>query len=179
MNKGLKNVLTTSLYFLIILLLIFGIITYVGQRIEVIGSSMSPTLENGDGLFVDKISYRFHEPQRFEIVVFPYKYEENTFYIKRIIGLPGETVYIDDDGKIYIDDVLLEEYYGKEVIRDPGRAYEPIKLGPDEYFVIGDNRNNSMDSRDPNVGNIRKTQITGKAFMRVFPFNKIGMIKHK
>lgn len=179
MNKGLKNVLTTSLYFLIILLLIFGIITYVGQRIEVIGSSMSPTLENGDGLFVDKISYRFHEPQRFEIVVFPYKYEENTFYIKRIIGLPGETVYIDDDGKIYIDDVLLEEYYGKEVIKDPGRAYEPIKLGPDEYFVIGDNRNNSMDSRDPNVGNIRKTQITGKAFMRVFPFNKIGMIKHK
>lgn len=179
MNKGLKNVLTTSLYFLIILLLIFGIITYVGQRIEVIGSSMSPTLENGDGLFVDKISYRFHEPQRFEIVVFPYKYEENTFYIKRIIGLPGETVYIDDDGKIYIDDVLLEEYYGKEVIKDPGRAYEPINLGPDEYFVIGDNRNNSMDSRDPNVGNIRKTQITGKAFMRVFPFNKIGMIKHK
>lgn len=178
MNKGLKNVLTTSLYFLIILLLIFGIITYVGQRIEVIGSSMSPTLENGDGLFVDKISYRFHEPQRFEIVVFPYKYEENTFYIKRIIGLPGETVYIDD-GKIYIDDVLLEEYYGKEVIKDPGRAYEPIKLGPDEYFVIGDNRNNSMDSRDPNVGNIRKTQITGKAFMRVFPFNKIGIIKHK
>ena len=151
MNKKLKDILSTSLYLLIVLVMTFLVVTYVGQRTKVIGSSMSPTLTDGDNLIVDKISYRFHDPERFDIVVFPFRYADKTYYIKRIIGLPGETVYIDEEGNIYIDGEVLNEHFGKEVIQDPGRAYEPVKLGTDEYFVLGDNRNNSSDSRDPVV----------------------------
>lgn len=179
MKDSLNSVLSTSIYFLIVLLVVFGMVTFVGQRIEVVGSSMSPTLEDGDNLLVDKLTYRFEEPKRFDIIVFPYRYEENTHYIKRIIGLPGETVYINSEGTIYINGEVLDESYGKEVIKNPGRAYEEIKLGPNEYFLLGDNRNNSMDSRDPNVGNVTLNEIIGKAFMRVSPLRKMGMIKHQ
>ncbi len=140
---------------------------------------MEPTLSDGDNLIVDKISYRFHEPERFDIIVFPFRYAEKTYYIKRIIGLPGETVYINEEGTIFIDGKELKESYGKEVIKDPGRAYETITLGADEYFVLGDNRNNSSDSRDPVVGNIRREDFIGKAWMRIYPFSKMGMIKHQ
>ncbi len=179
MNKKLKEVLSTSLYLLIVLVLTFLIVTYVGQRTKVIGSSMEPMLTDGDNLIVDKISYRFEDPKRFDIIVFPFRYAEKTYYIKRIIGLPGETIYIDEEGTIYIDGKVLEESYGKEVIIDPGRAYEPVTLGEDEYFVMGDNRNNSSDSRDPVVGNIHQDEFIGKAWMRIWPLKKMGMIKHQ
>ncbi len=179
MNKKLKDLLSTSVYLLVVLAMTFLVVTYVGQRTRVIGSSMEPTLSDGDNLIVDKISYRFHEPERFDIIVFPFRYAEKTYYIKRIIGLPGETVYINEEGTIFIDGKELKESYGKEVIKDPGRAYETITLGADEYFVLGDNRNNSSDSRDPVVGNIRREDFIGKAWMRIYPFSKMGMIKHQ
>ncbi len=179
MNKKLKEILSTSIYFLVVLVVTFLVVTYVGQRTMVIGSSMESMLSDGDNLIVDKLSYRFSEPQRFDIIVFPFRYAEKTYYIKRIIGLPGETIYIDGNGTIFIDGEELKENYGKEVIKDPGRAYEPITLGEDEYFVLGDNRNNSSDSRDPVVGNIHRDEFIGKAWMRIWPLNKIGMIKHQ
>ncbi|MBQ5375559.1 MAG: signal peptidase I, partial [Lachnospiraceae bacterium] len=98
---------------------------------------------------------------------------------KRIIGLPGETVRIDTDGKIYVNEALLDENYGYETIEDPGRAIETLVLGEDEYFVLGDNRNNSRDSRDPMVGNISRDRIVGKAFIRIYPFDKFGVLKHQ
>lgn len=179
MNKRLKDILSTSIYFLIVLILTFLVVTYVGQRTMVVGSSMEPMLSDGDNLIVDKLSYRFNEPQRFDIIVFPFRYAEKTYYIKRIIGLPGETVFIDENGTIFINGEELQESYGKEIIKDPGRAYEPITLGEDEYFVLGDNRNNSSDSRDPVVGNIHRDEFIGKAWMRIWPFSKMGMIKHQ
>lgn len=179
MNKKLKELLSTSLYLLIVLALTLLVVTYVGQRTKVIGSSMEPMLTDGDNLIVDKLTYRFEDPQRFDIIVFPFRYAEKTFYIKRIIGLPGETVYIDEAGTIYINGEVLEETYGKEVITDPGRAYEPVTLGEDEYFVMGDNRNNSSDSRDPVVGNIHRDEFIGKAWMRIWPLGSMGMIKHQ
>ncbi len=179
MNRKLREILSTSLYFLIVLVATFLVVNYVGQRTMVIGTSMEPMLSDGDNLIVDKLSYRFEDPQRFDIIVFPFRYAEKTFYIKRIIGLPGETIYIDESGSIYIDGEVLEEHYGKEVIVDPGRAYEPITLGVDEYFVMGDNRNNSSDSRDPVVGNIHRDEFVGKAWMRIWPLNRMGMIKHQ
>lgn len=179
MNKKLKEILSTSLYLLIVLVLTFLVVTYVGQRTKVSGSSMEPMLSDGDNLIVDKISYRFSEPERYDIIVFPFRYAEKTYYIKRVIGLPGETVYIDEEGSIFIDGKLLEENYGKEVITDPGRAFEPVVLGEDEYFVMGDNRNNSSDSRDPVVGNIHRNEFIGKAWMRIWPISKMGMIKHQ
>lgn len=140
---------------------------------------METTLSENDNLIVDKLTYRFNEPKRFDIVVFPYRYEKDTYYIKRIIGLPGETVFIDEEGNIFIDEELLQEDYGKETILDAGRAYEPITLGEDEYFVMGDNRNNSQDSRDPAVGNISGEDIIGRAWVRIWPLNKFGILKHQ
>lgn len=179
MKRVLKEILSTSLYILGVLCITYLVIHFVGQRTQVQGSSMEPTLSSEDNLIVDKISYRFHDPERFDIIVFPFQYDENTYYIKRIIGLPGETIQIDEEGNILVDGEILEENYGKEVIQNPGRAYEPITLGEDEYFVMGDNRNNSTDSRDPSVGNIERENIIGRAWLRILPIDKWGFIKHR
>lgn len=175
----LHETISFIIYIGIVFLLTYLVIHYVGQRTQVSGSSMEATLSDGDNLIVDKISYRFHDPERFDIVVFPYKYEKNTYYIKRIIGLPGETVQIDEAGTIYIDGAELKESYGREVILNPGEAEEPIKLGEDAYFVLGDNRNASSDSRDPSVGKILGEDIVGRAWVRIYPFNKMGFIRHQ
>ena len=179
MKKVLREVLSTSVYILFVLCAVYLLIHFVGQRTQVLGSSMEPKLSSEDNLIVDKITYRFHDPERYDIIVFPFRYEDNTFYIKRIIGLPGETVQIDEEGNILIDGEVLEEGYGREVIKSPGRAYEEIQLGDDEYFVMGDNRNNSTDSRDPSVGNITREEIIGRAWLRIWPFEKFGLIKHR
>ena len=176
MKNILREILSTSLYLLVVLCLTYLVIHFVGQRTVVDGSSMESTLSDGDNLIVDKLSYRFHDPERFDIVVFPYQYKKHTYYIKRVIGLPGETVQIDYEGNIYIDGEILQEDFGKEVIQNPGIAYEPITLGEDEYFVLGDNRNNSSDSRDPAVGSLRKDKLIGKAWVRIYPFNKVGKL---
>ena len=176
---NLKDTVGFIIYIAVVFVITYLVITYVGQRTEVIGTSMEYTLSDGDNLIVDKISYRFHDPERFDIIVFPFQYDENVYYIKRIIGLPGETVQIGTDGTIYIDGQVLEEGYGKEVMLSPGRAGEPITLGEDEYFVLGDNRNNSSDSREPSVGNIHRDQIIGKAWVRIWPFHKFGVLKHQ
>lgn len=179
-KKVIREVLDTVLYIGFILALTWFIIAFVGQRTRVDGSSMEATLSNGDNLIVEKISYRFKDPQRFDIIVFPPKYEKKgIYYIKRIIGLPGETVQIDADGTIYINGQRLEESYGREVIRDPGLAAEPITLEEDEYFVMGDNRNNSTDSRFTTVGNIHKKDIIGRAWVRIWPLDKFGVLKHR
>ena len=175
-NNTLKEIIKTVIYFLILLLIALFIVTFIGQRTVVDGRSMENTLMDKDNLIVDKISYRFKEPKRFDVIVFPY--QKRNYFIKRIIGLPGETVYIDDEGNIFINDVLLKENFGKERIIDPGIASHPIVLGENEYFVLGDNRNDSFDSRYYEVGNIKKENIIGRAWLRIYPFKKIGFVKH-
>lgn len=178
MNKILKEILSTGIYLLVVLGLTYLVITFVGQRTEVNGSSMEPTLQDGDNLIVDKISYRFRDPERFEVIVFPFEYQNETYFIKRVIGLPGETVQIDLDGTIYINDEPMYEIFGKEVIDEAhvGIAIEPITLGEDEYFVLGDNRNDSFDSRYEQVGNIHKSEIIGRAWVRIWPFDSMEVI---
>ena len=169
----------TLLYLLVIVLLTWVIVTFVGQRTKVDGHSMEPTLSDGDNLIVDKLSYRFRDPERYDIIVFPYQHAENTYYIKRIIGLPGETVQVKD-GYTYINGKkLTSDIYGKEVMDEPGIAEEPVKLGKDEYFVLGDNRNDSTDSRDPDVGVLKESDLMGRAWLRIYPFNKFGLLRHK
>lgn len=172
-----RALLEFLIYFVAVLGVAFVIIHFVGQRTVVLGCSMEPALYDGDNLIVDKISYRFKEPERFEIIVFPY--EDGTYYIKRIIGMPGETVRIDEDGSIYINGERMPESYGKEVIDNPGCARQEIALGEDEYFVLGDNRNNSMDSRDERVGLIQREELIGRALIRIYPFDQIGVPDEK
>ncbi len=181
-NSKLKELFTTALYFIGVLFVTWLLITFVIQRTVVEQTSMETTLQSGDSLLVDKISYRFSDPKRFEIVIFPYKLaEKKTFYIKRVIGLPGETVRIDYDGNIYINGEILEEDYGREVIQPnsvwSAKMYEGVTLADDEYFVMGDNRNNSVDSRFDNVGPIKRDDIIGRAILRIWPLNKFGKIK--
>ena len=174
----LHEILSFLIYVAVVVGATFLIIHFVGQRTYVSGSSMENTLSDGDNLIVDKITYRFSDPQHFDIIVFPFRYEDHVYYIKRIIGLPGETVQITD-GDIYIDGEILQESYGREVIKDSGLAAEPIVLGEDEYFVLGDNRNDSTDSRDPSVGVIHRDEIIGRAWLRIWPLDKFGVLKHQ
>ncbi len=155
------------------------LVTYVGTLCTVDGSSMENTLHDGDRLWADKLTYRFSDPQRFDIIIFPPQYDPDSKYIKRIIGLPGETVSIDEEGHIYIDGEILEEDYGKEVIRAENRgslASGEITLGEDEYFVLGDNRNESLDSRYEIVGTVKRSDIFGKAVFRIWPLSGFGFL---
>lgn len=187
------EIIRTIIYIAVIVLGVFLIRTFVGNRSEVIGHSMETTLHDGESVWLDKISYQFQEPERFDIVIFPYQ-DSETYFIKRIIGLPGETVYIDpegtiyigseetlyveEDGSIYNEAEILQESYGNAVIKEElrGIAAKPVTLGENEYFVMGDNRNNSQDSRFEDVGPISGDIIQGKAVFRMWPLNKIGKI---
>lgn len=174
-----KAVVQLILYLAAVGILTFLVIRFVGQRTQVTGASMEPALSDGDNLIVDKISYRMGEPERFDIIVFPYRQEEDTYFIKRIIGMPGETVRIDAEGLIYINGERLRESYGKEVMKNPGIAETELTIGADEYFVLGDNRNDSLDSREEKVGLIERENIIGKAWIRIYPFDKIGSVRHQ
>ena len=174
----LRELLEWIIYIIVVMILSFLAVTYVGQRTRVDGHSMETTLYDGDNLWVDKLSYRFRDPKRYEIVVFPFKYKENTYYIKRIIGLPGETVQVKD-GYVYIDGEKSDEHYGNELMVDPGSAAVPITLGEDEYFVLGDNRNHSSDSRVGSVGIIKREDLMGRAWVRIWPLNRLGVIQHE
>lgn len=172
-----KELLSLIVYIGIVVLACYLIINFVGCRSRVDGTSMNPTLSDGDNLWVDKLTYTFGDPDRFDVIIF--NYDEDTTYVKRIIGLPGETVRIDQNGSIYINDKLLKENYGKEPIlaTNLGRANQPVVLGEDEYFVLGDNRNNSSDSRWADVGNVSRDDIVGKVILRIFPLSSFGVIK--
>ena len=174
-----KEILQTLLYIVIVVLAVLFVVNFVAQRTRVSGPSMYPTLEDGDNLIVEKITYRFRDPERFDVIIFPHEEDgEKVYFIKRIIGLPGETIQIDAEGNIYIDGELLEEEYGYETISNAGIASDPITLGEDEYFVMGDNRNNSLDSRYEEVGNILGEDIVGRAWVRIYPFDSAGLVKN-
>ncbi len=163
------------IYALLLIICVRIVPAYIIQRTIVDGPSMEDTLLNGESLLVEKISWHFGWIDRFDIIVFyPYGREvEEEYYVKRVIGLPGETVQIIGS-EIYIDGELLEEDYGKDPITNPGRAAEPITLGEDEYFVLGDNRTVSLDSRYDKVGNVKQENIGGKAIFRIWPLDRFG-----
>ncbi len=169
-----KELLSLIIYIGIVIILCYLIITYVGQRTTVNGRSMENTLHDGDNLWIDKFTYHFKDPERFDIIVFPY--EDDVYYIKRVIGLPGETVQILPDGTILINGKRLVESYGKEIILESGTAAEERTLGEDEFFVLGDNRNDSRDSRWADVGDINKEDIIGKAVLRLSPIKQFGKL---
>lgn len=177
-GKKTKGIIYDLIFYAaLIFVCVYILPNFVLQRTIVDGPSMEDTLHDKEQLYVEKLSYRFNALDRFDIIVFyPYGREDkDEYYVKRIIGLPGETVKIVGNN-IYIDEVLLEEDYGKEPIDNPGRAGTPIKLGEDEYFVLGDNRNNSLDSRSERVGNIKKVNIGGRVILRILPLKKFGLV---
>lgn len=138
---------------------------------------MKPVLSNGDVVLVNRIVYNAKRPKRGDIIVFKPKGNENShYYIKRIVGMPGETVKILEN-EIYIDGEKLKEDYKTTDIGDVGVVSEEIELGEDEYFVLGDDRENSEDSRSADVGNVKRSYIYGKAWFVVSPKENFGFIK--
>ena len=153
------------------------VVLSVGFRISVVGPSMSPTLENGERILVNRIGYKLFDPKRNDLVVFlPNGNEKAHYYIKRVIALPGDRVQIKD-GIVYINGEPFEEKAEVSAIENPLLAEDEIVIGKDEYFVLGDNRNNSEDSRYANIGNVKKEYIEGKAWFIVSPFDKLGLIR--
>lgn len=176
-KSPVREVIDFILYLAVVAAICYVIVTFVGQRTVVSGTSMVPTLQDGDNLITDKLSYRFGNPERYDIIVLRVESQHENF-IKRVIGLPGETVQIIG-GRVYINGALLEsDVYGNELMISAGRASQPITLGENEYFVLGDNRNGSADSRLEEVGNVDKSRIIGRAFVRIWPLNQFGLLKH-
>lgn len=178
-KRSIKSIVAEIIIYTILLLTCIYIVPeYVVQRTVVDGESMMNTLMDGESLIVNKLSYKLDSPDRFDIVVFyPYGREDKEdYYVKRIIGLPGEKVQIIGSD-IYINDEILEEHYGKDPISDPGIFKDPVTLGEDEFFVLGDNREISEDSRF--FGPVERKNLSGHAVLRVYPFDKFGLLTNK
>ena len=160
-------------------LLAFVCVWFFGQQVSTVGDSMKPVLGNGDVVLVNRIIYNATTPKRGDIIIFKPKGNENVhYYTKRIIGLPGETVEIMEN-RVYIDGERLEEGYETTDIDDVGIVTEKVKLAGDEYFVLGDNRASSEDSRNADVGNVKREYIYGKAWFVISFGDHFGWIKHK
>lgn len=165
----LRDILATFLHLIVLIGFVIFFLTCIGQRVEVEGNSMEDKLHNKDQLIVDCFTYRFlHAPRRQDVVVLRLKDQPDTFYVKRVIGLPGETIQIIDS-LIYINGEVIEDPYATQRTFPGGSAERAITLGKDEYFVIGDNRNNSIDSRY-SLGPVQRSQLIGRAWVRIWPF---------
>lgn len=137
---------------------------------------MSPTLESGDQILMNRLSYSLFDPQPNDLVVFlPNGNEKSHYYVKRVIGVPGDTVQIKD-GYVYVNDELFDEEIDTEAIENAGIAEEPVVVGADEYFVLGDNRGSSEDSRYANIGNVKQEHIIGKAWFVLSPSERRGKL---
>ncbi len=171
-----KEVITWMIEIAIVLGIAFVFVYYIGLRTSVVGQSMAPTLENKQEILVNRFIYSISNPKPNDIVVFlPNGNEKAHYYVKRIIGVPGDTVQIKD-GAVYVNGGLFEEAVETAAILDAELAADEIVLGEDEYFVLGDNRNNSEDSRYANIGNVKKEYIIGKAWFVVSPYKEFGFL---
>ncbi len=171
----LKNLFEIGVFVLIVLVLSYLLSTYVAQRISVRNVSMEDTMTEGDMLLLNKLTYKIHEPERYDIICFNSD-KEREGLIKRIFGLPGETIQITE-GMIFINGNQIKDVEGLDKVKDPGLASQEIHLGEDEYFVIGDNREMSIDSRAPEIGNVKREEILGKTSLRIYPFDRFGLVK--
>ena len=175
-KKLFLRILLWVIHIVAVIGLAYFVVNVVLEKTRMIGSSMEVTLQEEDPIIVNKLAYLFSDPKRYDVIVFKQSGDEHSYYnIKRIIGLPGETVQIKE-GQVYINGELLEEPMVVDPIQIPGLAADEIKLEENEYFVLGDNRNNSEDSRFANISNVVTDEILGKAWIRLSPFNFVNKI---
>jgi len=168
--KSVRSVVGEILETIVLTLIIFFVIQTLVRNFRVVGTSMEPNLYNGQYLIIDKVSYRFSEPQVGDVVVFEPPNRPGEDYVKRIIGLPGQLVEIRD-GQVFIDNKPLEEPY---MVRRGSYSMEPRRVGPDEYFVLGDNRDSSSDSHM--WGMLPRANIVGRAWISYWPPSSWGLI---
>lgn len=173
----LKEIFSWIIEIAIVLMMAFVLVYFIGMRTSVVGQSMSETLENGDQILVNRFMYKVIGPKANDVIVFlPNGNEKSHYYVKRVIGVPGDTVQIKN-GRIYVNGTEFTEKVDVASIEDAGLAADAVTLGDDEYFVLGDNRNNSEDSRYANIGNIKREHIIGKAWFVISTGDRFGFIK--
>lgn len=175
-RRMILNIAEIVAYLIFAVLIIKFVPMYVMERVSVEGESMLETLHDGDQLIGEKLSIRFNNLKRYDIIYFaPKGNHKSVDFIKRIIGLPGETIYIEDS-VVYVNGRPLQEDYATEENFLAYTAASPIYLGEDEYFVMGDNRNRSTDSRSSTVGVVHLKDIEGRAVFRLWPLSGFGKI---
>ena len=176
-KSAVQAVFGWAFQIIVVILFAYVIVFFFGQSRTNVGQSMDTTLSGGDVVLLNELSYRFKGPKRNDVISFkPNGSESSHSYIKRVIGLPGETIQIKD-GMIYINDSVYLEDTNYPQMEDAGIAQDPITLGTDEYFVLGDNRNNSEDSRFADIGNVELEDIEGKVWVVISPKEHIGLVK--
>lgn len=167
----LQELLTFAVVALVI---VVPIRLFIAQPFIVSGESMYPTFDTGQYLIVDQLSYRFNEPARGDVIIFKYPNNPSTFFIKRIIGLPGETLELSGNTTTIIDETGKQTTLDESYVQMPRESVLTKKLGDDEYFVMGDNRLASLDSRT--WGALKRDHIIGRAYLRLLPFTTIGLL---
>lgn len=164
-----KRIINVVLLLFGAILLGFLVIQMVAFSLTIHGDSMAPTYENGEKHLVNRWIYRVKKPARYDIIVFALDDDTSKqFFVKRVVGLPGETIQIKD-GDVYVDDKKTESFSSDKIL-SAGLAGDKLVLGEDEYFVLGDNYNNSDDSRSDSIGNVKKENIIGKVGIKYWPF---------
>ncbi len=172
-----KAVLGWMFQIIVVVLIAYVVVFFFGQTRTNIGQSMDVTLSGGDTVLLNELSYKLKDPARGDVISFRPNGSDSTHsYIKRIIGLPGETIQIKN-GMIYINDELYLEKADYPAMTSAGLAEEPVTLGNAEYFVLGDNRNNSEDSRFADIGNVNLSDIEGKVWFVISPMSHFGFVK--
>lgn len=179
-NKVLLNAAKFIVDVIMVICIAFILITFTCDKTTISGNSMNNTtkssLENGDVILINKMKYAFSKPSRYDIIAFERpNITSSKTYIKRVIGLPGETIQIKE-GKVYINGSILSDDVVQDNILTAGLASSVLTLGADEYFVLGDNRNNSEDSRFANIGTVRSKDIIGVPWLVVSPLNNFKPI---
>ncbi|MBQ0146712.1 MAG: signal peptidase I [Lachnospiraceae bacterium] len=188
-STGYRTILLLIVHVIVTISIAWFLVWGFGQSTVMTGQSMQPAIEPGDKVLINRISYHFSDPGRYDLIAYymddviaddldardeTVPVPETT--IKRIIGLPGETVMIAD-GKVFINGNVLNDNPEFDSISLAGIASKPVKLASDEYFVVGDNRKASEDSRYEKTGNIKKYRIIGKAWFRTKPIKKLGRLR--
>ena len=176
-NMGIVKEVAGWIFEIVVTVLIaFTCVYFAGLRTSVVGQSMEETLSSGDEILVNRFLYKVTDPKPNDLVVFlPNGNDKSHYYVKRVIAVPGDTVLIRN-GAVYVNGELFQEEAEVASIEEAGLAAEEITLGDDEYFVLGDNRNNSEDSRYANIGNVKKEYMIGKAWFRIAPLGKFGFL---
>lgn len=162
----LKEIISWVFWIFASILLAVVTVYCVGMQTSVIGASMEPSLYNGQDIFLNRLVYHVSLPKTGDVVVFlPNGNEKSHYYVKRIVGVPGDTLCVKK-GILYVNGSAVEEYFN-DIIAEPGLLENELTLEADEYFVIGDNCNNSEDSRSANIGSVKKEYIIGKAWFKM------------
>lgn len=172
-----REVLSWIVELVVVIGLAYVLVSFFGIRTNVVGQAMEQTLENDDDILVNKFAYIISKPKQGDVIVFlPNGNKKSHYYVRRVVAVPGDTVQIKD-GALYVNDELYKESTDVASMEDAGIASDAVKLEKDEYFVLGDNRNNSEDSRYANIGNVKRDYIIGKAWFRFSGLGSFGTIK--